>query len=408
MLSDTTTLERPVPKPKPPTKSKPPAQATSKPKAVQPEAVKPKAVKPTAAELRMEVIESTGDVTPEITDAWRELTNNPMGSPDWLLPWWEHYGTAKDRLQLIVFFDQEELVAVTPLYLENGVRFKLLGSGKVCSDHSELFIAGERWRRPVSALFLDWLTSSDAPNWCSLQLEAIDALEASSQLVTQWKDSVLVHEEAGDSVCSIPLPGSWDEYLSSLSKNHRKRVRRWTRQHLDTNQVEARCTGAGWDLDEAFECLVELHNLRRKNLPESGAFESSQFRDFHKEVLSRLGARGQAVICGIFVEDKPVAIEYELSNDDTVFAYQSGADMDGGLSSPGSISILVRLKLALGYGKKTYDLMRGNEGYKQHWGAQCVNTCNVTVWPNTLAGSLAKCKFLLKRKLRSLVNKVRR
>ena len=75
MLSDTTTLERPVPKPKPPTKSKPPAQATSKPKAVQPEAVKPTAVKPTAAELRMEVIESTGDVTPEMTDAWRELTN---------------------------------------------------------------------------------------------------------------------------------------------------------------------------------------------------------------------------------------------------------------------------------------------------------------------------------------------
>ena len=260
----------------------------------------------------------------------------------------------------------------------------------------------------MSALFLDWLNGSDAPNWHSLQLEAIDALGPSSQLVLQWKERVSVHQENGDSTCSIPLPNSWDEYLSSLSKNHRKRVRRWTRQYLDTNQVEPRCTGAGWDFEEAFECLIQLHNLRRKDLTESGAFESSQFRDFHKEALSRLGARGQAVICGIFVEDKPVAIEYELINDDTVFAYQSGADMDAELSSPGSISILVRLKLALGYGKKTYDLMRGDEDYKQHWGAQCVSTSNVMVWPNTLSGSLAKCKFHLKRKLRSLKKIVRR
>ena len=366
--------------------------------------------KPTAnsaAELRMEVFENLDRVTPQMTEAWRQLTDNPMGSPDWLLPWWEHYATQKDQLQLVCFFDQEELVAVTPLYLENGAHFKLLGSGKVCSDHSELFIANDHWRPFVSALFLDWLNSSDAPNWHSLQLEAIDALGPSSQLVLQWKDSVSVHQESGDSICSIPLPNSWDEYLSSLSKNHRKRVRRWTRQHLDTNQVEPRCTGAGWDFEEAFECLIQLHNLRRKDLTETGAFESSQFRDFHKEALSRLGARGQAVICGIFVEDKPVAIEYELINDDTVFAYQSGADMDAELSSPGSISILVRLKLALGYGKKTYDLMRGDEDYKQHWGAQCVSTSNVMVWPNTLAGSLAKYKFQLKRKLRSLVKKAR-
>ena len=375
-------------------------------------AAKPVAVKPAAAkatvELRMEVIERMGDVTPKTVDAWRELTSNPMGSPDWLMPWWEHYGTEKDRLQLVCFFDRKELVAVTPLYLENGAHFKLLGSGKVCSEHSELFITSERWQRQVSALFLDWLASSGSPNWCSLQLEAIDALGASSQLVNQWQGRVSVHREAGDPVCSISLPDSWDQYLASLSKNHRKRVRRWVRQHLDTNQVEARCTGAGWDLDEAFECLVELHNLRRQYMPESGAFESSQFRDFHKDTLSRLGPRGQATICGIFVDNKPVAIEYELSNEDTVFAYQSGADIDAGLSSPGSISILVRLKLALDYGKKTFDLMRGDEGYKQHWGAQCVNTCNVMVWPNTSAGILSKCKFQAKRKLRSLVNKVRR
>ena len=385
-----TTLERPVFQPQPAVK--PIAKSKAKP----------------SAGLTLEVIENSADVSPEMVDHWRKLTSNPMGSPDWLLPWWKHYGSANDRLQLVVFFDGAELVAVTPLYLENGVHFKLLGSGKVCSDHSELFIAKDNYRQTAGARFLDWLDSSDAPKWRSLQLEAIDGLGASAQLVNQWSDRVSVHQEAGDAVCSIALPDSWDDYLSSLSKNHRKRVRRWARQYLDTNQVEARCTGNGWDLDEAFESLVELHNLRRQYMPETGAFESQKFRDFHKDALRRLGPRGQAAICGIFVNDKPVAIEYELSNADTVFAYQSGADLDGGLSSPGSISILVRLKFALGYGKKTYDLMRGDEDYKLHWGAQCMSTSNVTIWPNTLAGALSKSKFHLKRNLRSLVRTIRR
>ena len=361
-----------------------------------------------ATKLRMEVIESLDRVTPEVIDAWRGLTDNPMGSPDWLLPWWKNYAGNNDQLQLVVFFDHDELVAVSPLYLENRAHFKLLGSGKVCSDHSELFIARQQWQQPVSSLFFDWLNSSDAPAWHSMQLEAIDSFGSSSQIVSQWKDGVSVHVEEGDSICSIPLPESWDDYLGSLSKNHRKRVRRWIRQHLDTKQVQPRCTGAGWDFDEAFECLIQLHNLRRKDMTENGAFESEQFREFHKEALSRLGARGQAVICGIFLDDKPVAIEYELINDDTVFAYQSGADIDGGLNSPGSVSILVRLQLWLSYGKKTYDLMRGDEDYKQHWGAQCVRTCNVMIWPNTLAGSIAKSKFHMKRKLRSVANRIRR
>ena len=390
MLSNTTTLERTVPKPQP-------ARVKAKPATTKP-----------TVKLRMEVIEKWEDLAANTIDAWRELTSNPMGSPDWLMPWWKHYGTEKDQLQLVCFFDRQELVCVTPLYLEDGAHFKLLGSGKVCSEHAELFITSESWQRPVSALLLEWLDSSDSPNWRSLQLEAIDALGASSQLVGQWKDRVTVHQESGDFVCSIALPGSWDEYLSSLSKNHRKRVRRWVRQHLDTKQVEARSTGTGWDLNEAFDCLVELHNLRRKDMTETGAFESPQFLEFHKEALNRLVPRGQATICGIFVDDKPVAIEYELSNEDTVFAYQSGADVDAGLSSPGSISILVRLKLAIDCGKKTFDLMRGGEGYKQHWGAQLASSCNVMVWPNTSASTFSKCKFHLKRKLRALVKKVLR
>ena len=56
------------------------------------------AVKP-ASELRMEILENLDMVESGVIDAWRELTDNPMSSPDWLMPWWKHYRATNDHCQ---------------------------------------------------------------------------------------------------------------------------------------------------------------------------------------------------------------------------------------------------------------------------------------------------------------------
>jgi len=354
--------------------------------------------------LEMEVTESL-PVDLETVDAWRQLTDNPMSGPDWLLPWWEHYGTDRDRLQLVMFFAGRQLVSVAPLYLENGRDFKLLGSGKVCSDYSELLIGDPVWVDRAETLLIDWLMSDDSPRWRSMHLEAIDSDSKTLQMAHGWNDRLTVSDLPGESVCTIALPADWEQYLKSLSKNHRKRVRRWTRQHLETEQVQTLSTESGWSLEEAFECLIHLHNLRRSDLPEKGAFECEQFLGFHWEAFFRLAERGQAAISAILIDGEPVAIEYELCNGDTAFAYQSGADTSvTELGSPGSVSLMCRLQAAVANGKKTYDLMRGDEGYKSHWKGELKVTRNVTLWPSTFAGNLARLKFDAKRKLRSVAS----
>ena len=354
-------------------------------------------------EMVMQVLDDESQVEFDVVDCWRNLTDNPMGGPDWLLPWWKHYGTQHDQLQLVLFFENSKLVSIAPLYLENGKNLKLLGSGKVCSDHSELLVGSHHHVMRAQAMLLNWLMQDQSPNWQSLQLQAINPASLTTEIADQWQNQISVWREPGEPVCMISLPNSWEEYVQSLSKNHRKRVRRWTRQHLESEQVEVRSTDSGWDYDEAYDCLVHLHNLRRATMPEKGAFEEESFMDFHKEAFGRLADNGLAVITGIFSENQPVAIEYELCNQDRVFAYQSGADLSGSLSSPGSVSILARIKTALARGKKVYDLMRGDEEYKYHWNAQCERTVNFMIWPQNWRGTLAANQFHAKRKLKSCV-----
>lgn len=358
-------------------------------------------------DLQMEVVSAIDQINTEHLQVWRQLTDNPMSSPDWLLPWWKHYGGPNDQLQLILFFDGDKLVAVSPLYLERGAHFKMLGSGKVCSDYCELFIGQSELLPQIESLFLQWLQGDQSPNWKSFQLEALSISGSTAPMMLDWGDEFSVYTTAGDFICTIELPESWDQYLKNLSKNHRKRVRRWTRNHLESGQVEIRSTSDNWDIDEAYESLIRLHNLRRSTLPRKGAFESETFCNFHQEAFKRLAANGQAALSAVFLDGEAVAIEYELYSKDTVFAYQSGVDVNVGLSSPGSISILSRLQAAMKDGKKKFDLMRGNEGYKDHWKAQCVSTCNIAIWPKDLSGTISKVAFHAKRRIRGVARIVR-
>ena len=360
-----------------------------------------------SGQLRMEVIHDINDIPFGAVDSWTRLTDNPMATPQWLLPWWKHYSSANDELQLILFFDQQQLVSVVPLYLENSGDLKLLGSGKVCSDHSELLIGDIDSVQRATPLLLEWLVGDESPNWRCLYLEAIDGFSQTAAIAKDWGKQLPAWNQTGDPICTIEMPDDWEQYVASLSKNHRKRVRRWSRQHLESEEVQVRSTASGWNLEEAFECLVYLHNLRRSDLPETGAFECECFLEFHREAFTGLALQGQAVISALFVDDKPVAIEYELCNDDTMFAYQSGVDTESGLSSPGSVSILARLRSAVASGKKTYDLMRGNESYKSHWKAQGEPTQNITIWPRNFAGTSSRLKFHSKRKLRTAVRFVK-
>ena len=358
-------------------------------------------------QLRMEVIQDIEAVPSNVIVAWKQMTDNPMANPQWLLTWWKHYGSSSDQLQLVMFFDDKELVSIAPLYLDNGSDFKLLGSGKVCSDHSELLIGDTDSVERAAPLLLDWLLGDESPAWRCLHLEAIDSFSQTAQITKSWNERLSVWNGAGESICSIDLPEDWEQYLKSLSKNHRKRVRRWTRQHLDSEQVEVRSTASGWNMEEAYECLIRLHNLRRSELPEKGAFECERFQSFHREAFVGLAEQDRAEISAIFVDDRPVAVEYELCNDETSFAYQSGVDTSSELSSPGSVSVLTRLQSAVVSGKNTFDLMRGNEDYKSHWKAHCVPTRNIKVWPQNLSGNSSRLKFHAKRQLRSVARFVK-
>lgn len=161
-----------------------------------------------------------------------------MRSTDWMLGWWKQFQSETKTLNVWLIHQADELVGIAPLYqtqVGSKTVLRMLGdAGDICTDHTTWFA------KPGSEEFVGETVASqllDQNSWNRLQLESIDEQDtAMAAFLEKMKArGATVHSKPEDSCWAIDLPETWDEYLKLLSKNHRKRCRRWVRAFFDTD-----------------------------------------------------------------------------------------------------------------------------------------------------------------------------
>jgi hypothetical protein len=350
---------------------------------------------------------------------WNRLAGgSPMHSWDWLATWWKYYGCghAHDEQQpsrsrqsekslhvLAVYGDSKsacnghrvagatpqssrELIGIAPWYLDRtvvkGNVLRWLGSGEVCTDHRSL-ICRPGFHDQVAAAVADALTIY-CDEWDQLELSAIDAGDSAiDKLVIELEErGCIVSRHSADNCWLLELPASWDDYLASISKSHRKQLRRLEREVLDSDRVRWHQVKTSEDLQHTWGILVDLHQRRRKSLGEPGCFASRLFHDFHREVAQRLLRNGQLRMSWLELDRTPAAAEYHFTDGATTFAYQGGVDPERLPEEPGRLSMIRCLQAAISEGQRSLDFMRGDEPYKAHWRAVPQSTFDYRVVPN--------------------------
>jgi CelD/BcsL family acetyltransferase involved in cellulose biosynthesis len=334
--------------------------------------------------------------------AWNALADGiPLRSWDWLATWWNYYGAADaeqaadQQLFVLAVYDDKigstknsakTLIGIAPWFLDRsaikGSVIRFLGSGEVCTDHLSLICRPEESAR-VAAAIAGFLTAS-CDDWDLVELNAIDADDGpiTALLAALEERECIITRHATDQYWVLDLPASWEEYLASISKSHRKQLRQLERRVLESNRARwHRVTNAD-DLPHAWDKLVDLHQRRRLSLGEPGCFASRAFHDFHREVVTRLIARNQLRMSWLELDGTPAAAEYHLADATTTYAYQGGVDPDRLGEEPGRLSTILCLRAAIDEGHRKLDFMRGDEPYKAHWRATPHPTFDCRVVPN--------------------------
>lgn len=316
----------------------------------------------------------------ELRDSWNTLAGeNPFRRFEWLVNWSRTLGKDAELFVLAVKDASNTVVGIAPWQLGasngGGRVLKFLGAGKACTEYASILAKVDQSQAVAEALSL-WL-SDHADRWDFVELEATSAEDDASLAFVQRvpQDGMIVHQQPGPACWRIDLPTTWDDYLASLSKSHRKQIRRVDRRLLQTEKAILH-TATPMNRREAMRILVDLHTRRWQSVGEAGCFADPDFAAFLTAVSDDMSADHRAAIYWIEFEGKPAAAEFHLLNENVSYAYQSGIDPNLLDLEPGRILHIALLRQAIEAGKSTYDFLRGDEAYKAHWRAEPRQTTN--------------------------------
>ncbi len=250
----------------------------------------------------------------------------PFQSWQWLYSWWEVYGEGS-QLRLVTLRDGDGLlVGLLPLIVRSG-RLLLLGDSTsilyrhVMTPYKDVLVR-ERWEEPVAQAAACALKEMDG--WRVADFLELMPQAAAWEIFRRWegpKTSVRITDYF------LIRAGSWDELLSSLSRNLRSQVRRTLRRAEGDG---LRCEPADAEsAEQAARRLVDLHRELWRGRRIDPEDLTPRYEAFMETAARRMSARGIGRISEFWRGEEEVLVSQFLVFDkDFVGVYVLGASQE--------------------------------------------------------------------------------
>ncbi len=338
---------------------------------------------PATSEIRLQSFEATQSEA--VLKIWRELqqklgSTSLMCSADWTEIWLKHYHDSL-TVRFVVGYHQEQICGVCLLSVSKHHRI-----GPVAVRTLHLGTAGELHGESVCVEYNDILCESrhrnefvrelqklihQQGNWDQFRLDGIDAEanktwpfcgESDSETLpvtvqsrireSRYFDLKHCREQGGD-------------ILSLLGKSTRSNIRRRIKKLGEIGIEWAETTEQANDI---FAELIDLHQARWEKEGEPGAFASSRFREFQKEMITRLVPQQKVVLCRMKAGSQTIGCLYLLVDRNRLLDYVSGLASFEEVPSSGLISHYLCMNQAMQRGYDAYDFLVGEKRHKENLG----------------------------------------
>jgi CelD/BcsL family acetyltransferase involved in cellulose biosynthesis len=323
------------------------------------------------------------------TAEWRALNDrarsgNMFLSPDWLQPWWEHFGEGREQ-QILCVRENGRLIGLLPLFAEKvrlgGVearRIAFLGDGDTGCDYLDALAEPGREREVLEHC----LAALMKQPWDLCDLDGLwrESFTA-GQLAARFppRRGALLRDARLRFVCPhIPLQGTYDDFLRTLGR--RENLRRREKWIFRQPGVSIACAKAPEEAARATEEFLQLHRARWAVEGGSDGLSEERHENFHRAASQRLAQTGALRMYTLYVARRPVASVYGVVHGGKFNYYQSGYDPNWAPRSVGLVLLARTVSDAFGEGLREFDFLRGDEGYKGDWSRGERWTVELRLW----------------------------
>lgn len=326
----------------------------------------------------------------------------------WVSAWRQTLGAGHDLAVVAARHPGDgSLLGLAPFAVEErrapgGLHYRalvFLGSGPAAPDHLDLVVS-QGWEAAVAAPLWGAVLRRTRPD-----LADLDGVCAGGLL-----DSLALRRRSdrrryADPIpCPhLPLPATWEEYEAGLGRNLRQNLRRYARrlEQEAPGPVTRRLVVRPEEIDPTLDDLARLHQQVRTSRGQAGAFRTPELAAFHHLAAHRLLEAGRLRLSRLDVAGEAVAVIYCVRQGDVVSFYTTGYDPEYARFGPGRDLMAHAIGAAIAEGATEFDFLRGDEPYKDHWGARARHDWRV-VLPTGPRGRLLVGGRRLLRPVRSV------
>ncbi len=308
------------------------------------------------------------DVSPQEWDfvLSRSVRPSPFLSRHFLAPWAKAFA-AGHRKRIYRWIRNGEPGGLLFLCLcDSGRGWELLGGEQVSDSLDALVISGRE-----AEFWSEFLASSrdllsHAPLLLPSLVEGSPTIACLPRLCSDLGYSFRMEEM--DRSPYVPLPASFEEYLSLLGKKERHELRRKIRRaSVAVPGLSFRLTRTRKEFERDFPSFVGLH---RQSNTGKAEFMSDRMAGFFREMAEGFLSAGLLRLGFLSREGTDVATALQIAWDGALLLYNSGFDPNYREASPGLVLLARCIEDAIRNGFREYDFLRGGERYKYDLGGR--------------------------------------
>lgn len=299
-------------------------------------------------------------LVPEWKALWRRLHDaTPFQSPEWLLSWWQSFGTGAPAI--VTVRGSGELAGVLPLYLldEPGC-CKLLPIGISLSDCLDALVDPESLGAADAML----ATIAGIPRWdeCHLPCLSPDAPVS----IASCPPGLTEFRSKGDTHTMLPLPSELDRRDDVFPRKKRQNLRRARRRLALIGDPRFEMAD-DTRMDEVLHDLFRLHGIRWRQRGEPGVCEDPVVQEFHLTAARQLLGAGMLRLYALRLDGATLAAFYCFTANSIAYAYLNGFDLEYEELSPGTQLLAHAIEMAVVEGAREFHFLRGDEPHKFTW-----------------------------------------
>lgn len=331
------------------------------------------------SKIRVEAIQDTAAFS-ALKSNWNSLVEHsihpqPFLLWEWMFTWWEVYQQSKYELLVLAVYDEDELVAIAPFYVDNAHwlmrgRLRMLGEGEAREDevvsHYPDVIALDSHRKETVKALVDYLLSHEK-KWTLGQFRFMLGDSVLCEMQQSLSDGFDHYTVSSSQSYAIKLPPTPEEYVNSLSRSMRKQFRSRLTRMQNSGELKIVSAHEFDDPHEAMDILERLHRARWQARDSSSIFDSIAFKTFHKTLLNRFLEQGIIDIRVMYHNGEAVAAVHNFNFKKRCYSYQSGfSSQDDKRYSPMVVFDILEIQALVTAGYLEYDYLsaEGDHSYK--------------------------------------------